>query len=245
MSSAQASFLNPSSPVPRPAPATAPEPVPPTASTPDRVAQALVDGIRTRRFAVGQRLIEADLMRDLAVGRSTVREALSRLAAQGVVQLIPHRGAVVRRLCEEDARALLEVLEVLTGLAARLAAERIDETGNRARFETASRALLCPRPDDESRALLDQRARYYQVLFEIADNRELDAVLPRQLAHLMRAHASLTSADVQAMRQEYASINEAIARGAAEQAERRMRLHIRRSAQRTLRDMDSTALARA
>ena len=60
---------------------------------------------------VGQRLVEADLTARLGVGRSTVREALKILASHGVVEIIPHRGAVVRGLTAEDARNLLAVLE--------------------------------------------------------------------------------------------------------------------------------------
>ena len=219
----------------------------PQKSTPDRIAQAIVEGIRTRRLAVGQRLVEADLMRELGVGRSTVREALSKLAAHGVVQLIPHRGAVVRRFSEDDAHALLEVLEVLVGLAARLAARHIDEADNRARFEATAQLLLNPRQGDESRALLDERARYYQTLFDIARSPELDAVLPTPRAHLVRSqyHARTSPADIQVMREEYASINEAILRGAAEQAERRMRRHIRKAGSRMLRGVDGLVFDRA
>lgn len=205
-------------------------------STPDRVADAISKGILLRRFSIGQRLIEADLTRELGVSRSTVREALRILAASGVVELNRHRGAVIRALSREDAEQLLAVLEVLSGLAARLAAEHIGQGSNRKRFEAAARRLLEPRAPDQLDRILDERASYYQVMFEIAGNKELDRVLPASRAHLFRTqfYHYLTRSDLQAMVREYQAITAAILAGDGARAEARMRKHIQRSGERTL-----------
>ena len=81
--------------------------------------------------------MESDLTRDLKVSRGTVREALKKLSAEGVVQLSPHRGAVIRALSRQDAEVLLLVLEVLCCLAARLAAINIDMNNHRKCFSAA------------------------------------------------------------------------------------------------------------
>ncbi len=65
-----------------------------TPSSPDMVVTAINDAILRQRYSIGQRLVESDLTRDLKVSRGTVREALKKLSAEGVVQLSPHRGAV-------------------------------------------------------------------------------------------------------------------------------------------------------
>lgn len=62
----------------------------------------------------GQRLVEADLMRELNVGRIPVREALRILAGDGVVELFPNRGARIRRF---EAARLADMLEAVTGVA--------------------------------------------------------------------------------------------------------------------------------
>ena len=62
-------------------------------SSPDQVVAALIRGLQAGRYVPGQRLIEADLTKELKVSRGPVREALKRLAAEGLVSLIPHRGA--------------------------------------------------------------------------------------------------------------------------------------------------------
>lgn len=205
-------------------------------SSPDRVADAVTRGILRRHYVVGQRLVESDLTEQLGVSRSTVREALKILAASGVVEIVPHRGALVRALSLADARDLLSVLEVLIGLAARQAAERIDEGSNRALFKAAAQALISPRPTDQLDHILDERAKFYQVIFDIADNRELNRALPLPRAHLLRTqfYGFLSKSDLTAMVTEYRHITTAILDGDAAAAERHSRRHIQKTAERSL-----------
>jgi DNA-binding GntR family transcriptional regulator len=63
----------------------------------------------------------------LGISRTPLREALKVLAAEGLIELLPNRGARVRRLGEDDLRQLFEVMAGLEALAGRLACERIDE----------------------------------------------------------------------------------------------------------------------
>lgn len=214
-------------------------------STPDRVADAISKGILLRRFAVGQRLVEADLTRDLGVSRSTVREALRILASSGVVDLTPHRGAVIRSLTREDAASLLGVLEVLSGLAARLAAANIHIGSNARRFEAAAQKLIRAETPEALDRILDERANYYKVMFEIAASSELDRVLPQARAHLFRAqfYQSFTTADLRAMVAEYQAITEAILAGDQDKAEKRMRRHLQKSGERTLPRMSAFTLS--
>lgn len=219
--------------LPQPTPVVAPSE---RRSSPDRVADAITRGILRRHYVVGQRLIESDLTEQLGVSRSTVREALKILAASGVVEIVPHRGALVRALSLADARDLLSVLEVLIGLAARQAAERIGEGNNRALFKAAAEALISPRPTDQLDGILDERAKFYQVIFDIADNRELDRALPLPRAHLLRTqfYGFLSKSDLTAMVAEYDHITAAILEGDAAAAERHSRRHIQKSAERSL-----------
>lgn len=214
-------------------------------STPDRVADAIGKGILMRRFTVGQRLIEADLTRDLGVSRSTVREALRILASSGVVDLTPHRGAVIRSLTRADAASLLEVLEVLTGLAARLAAANIHVGDNAKRFKAAAQKLIEAKTPEALDRVLDERANYYRVMFEIADSAELNRVLPQTRAHLFRAqfYQYLTTADLRAMVAEYRAITEAILEGDQAKAESRTRRHLQKSGERSLPRMAAFSLS--
>jgi DNA-binding GntR family transcriptional regulator len=205
-------------------------------SSPERVAASITKGLLLREYAVGQRLVEADLTQRLGVSRSTVREALKILASSGVVDIVRHRGAMIRRLSFADARDLLALLEVLTGLAARLAAEKINLGHNRALFTAAAKPLIQARPANELGLILDERARFYQTMLDIAHNEELRRAMPTWRAHLFRTqfHGLLTKADLKAMVTEYRQITQAILDGDGAGAELHARKHLQKSRERTL-----------
>lgn len=78
-------------------------------------------------LAPGSRVPERDLCAELKVSRTPLREALKVLASEGLVQLMPHRGATVTRLSPEDLDHAFGVLEALEALAGELACERITD----------------------------------------------------------------------------------------------------------------------
>ena len=74
--------------------------------------------IRAGRYVPGQRLIEADIIRELHASRSRVREALQRLATEGVITIEEFKGASVRHLTRDEVIQLYRTRMVLEGLAA-------------------------------------------------------------------------------------------------------------------------------
>ena len=74
----------------------------------------------------GERLVEDRLSAEFGVSRVPVREALRGLSAEGLVTLLPHRGATVVEVTPETVTELVEVRALLEGLNARLAAQRHD-----------------------------------------------------------------------------------------------------------------------
>ena len=93
----------------------------------DALREAIVRG----DIAPDARLIESDLSTTFDMSRGAVRTALIRLEQDGLVVREPHRGARVRRVSDEEAVEILQARAVLEGLAARQAAERIDDAGVR------------------------------------------------------------------------------------------------------------------
>lgn len=89
----------------------------------ERVRSAILNG----EFFPGERLVEDRLAQELRVSRHPVREALRTLQLEGLVDISPRRGATVSRVSVEEAGEFFQVLAVLDGLAARLAAEHRDE----------------------------------------------------------------------------------------------------------------------
>ena len=88
-----------------------------------RVRQMLVEG----RIPPGAKLNERELCEVLDVSRTPLREAIKMLAAEGLVELLPNRGAIAVSLGEEDIRHTFEVMGGLEGLSGELAAQRITD----------------------------------------------------------------------------------------------------------------------
>jgi len=90
----------------------------------DLVAEDLRRRIVSGVDAPGSRLVEESLAAELGVSRGPVREALRVLAAEGYVELLPRRGALVAKLSDATAEEMIVVRTRLQALAARLAAAK-------------------------------------------------------------------------------------------------------------------------
>ena len=130
---------------------------------------------------------------------------------------------------------LLDVLEVLTGLAARRAAANMGIGRNRGLFADATRRLVEADGTSLDQAL-DRRANFYQAMFNAAASDELDRAMPTWRAHLFRNqfYALYTRADVRAMKAEYRRISDAILGGDSAAAGSQTRRHFRKTRERVL-----------
>ena len=113
-----------------------------TASLEARVYSELQDAILMGEFKKGEALTEISLSERLGVSRTPVRGALSRLYDDGLVELIPNRGAVVIGITKEDLIDIYRIRMRLEGLASSMAAEKITEKMFFAPSNTAS-SLIC------------------------------------------------------------------------------------------------------
>lgn len=89
-----------------------------------RLRQMLVEN----RIPPGAKLNERELAEVLHVSRTPLREAIKMLAAEGLVELLPNRGAIALALTEEDVRNTFEVMAGLEALSGELAARRITDS---------------------------------------------------------------------------------------------------------------------
>ena len=203
-----------------------------------RAATALRAGIRTGRYVPGQRLVEADLTRELGVGRNSLREAFARLASEGLVLIEPHRGASIRRRTRAEIAGLYDLSEVLEGLAARLAATNITLPGNSELLASATRRLQAGVRGGATEQI-DEAARFHEAILAIADNTRLTELVVNlhiqtfsfQLRH---AHLSGQHPMGDASLSDHLAVAEAIQRGDPQKAETVMREHLRSGKQRVL-----------
>jgi DNA-binding GntR family transcriptional regulator len=140
--------------------------------------QRLRSLIVTLQLQPGALINEAQLMEQLALGRTPIREALQRLACEGLVVLRPRRGAFVASLNITDLHQIFEMRLVIEGQAAVLAAERATE-----RDLAAMRATLDPldRADasGDTQAFIDIDRTFHRALARAAHNKFLDYTLGR------------------------------------------------------------------
>lgn len=93
----------------------------------DAVVNQIRDMIIEGQLLPGTRINEGQVGASLGVSRTPLREAIKTLAGEGLVEIVPAKGAVVRRFSEQDIRDVLEVLKALEQSAARLACARASD----------------------------------------------------------------------------------------------------------------------
>lgn len=122
----------------------------------DQAADLLRDDIVSGELTPGMRLVETSLAKEYNLSRGTIRIALHQLGSEGLVTQVPYAGWSVSMLNDQDIWELYTLRATLEGLAARLAAERIDDEGV-ARLQAIYQKLLvlCEGEDIKSIARAD------------------------------------------------------------------------------------------
>jgi GntR family transcriptional regulator, trigonelline degradation regulator len=160
-----------------------------------QVYEVLKEAILTMRFAPGQRLVERELIDMTGVSRTTIREVLRELAAEGFVRTIPQKGAVVVALSAEEAEELYEIREVLESHVVKRFVEHASD----------AQVLALRRSFTQLEGLVEQRRGtvevlkakdgVYDVLLEGAGNSALRASLSQLHARVSLLRAASLSSD--------------------------------------------------
>lgn len=169
---------------------------------------------------------EQALQSELGLGRTPIREALHRLAAEDLVIIAPRRGMFVADISITDLQKVFEVRLVLEGFCARLAAQR-STMEQIARMESVLNELACV-PEGDAEALMSLDRRFHELLYQAADNEFLADSLSRLHALSLRLwHIVLTQLDdVKGAIEEHGTIIEALRARDAEGAEQLVQQHI-------------------
>ena len=145
----------------------------------DYIVREILRGLHEGRYVPGQKLIENDLARKFGMGRGSIREALRRLEAEGLVSANLHRGARIRMLDRDAVRDMMEVTEHLVSLAARLAAERAVRSEEVRALSSIVAELERLAGDADSFEMASLRREFLRQLVSLANNAELAHLLPR------------------------------------------------------------------
>jgi DNA-binding GntR family transcriptional regulator len=155
-----------------------------------QVLEVLREAILSFRFAPGQRLIERELIDMTGVSRTTIREVLRELAAEGLVKTIPQKGAVVVSLTPEEAEELYEIREVLEGHLAKRFVERATDAQVVALRRAFTQLEGVVERQEGTVAVLRAKDVLYEVLLTGAGNSALRATLSQLHARVSLLRAS-------------------------------------------------------
>jgi DNA-binding GntR family transcriptional regulator len=192
-----------------------------------RVVFGLLDLLEHGKIVPGQRLIEADLCARFDVGRNAVREALHRLEEVGVVELSRHRGATIIERSVEDALQALELVEMLNGLAARVAARAVRNGASPDELAVAMSRLVGAINDLDTAGFADARRSFYATLLRLGGHKDLRRIASRLNIHVLRAQYGASVH--KAFAEDFMAIGSAVLAGNEAEAEAAVHNHIRRT----------------
>lgn len=186
-------------------------------------------------LAVGERVQEFQLAERFKVSRSPVREALRALDAIGIVEVIPNRGAFVRRIAVEEALEVYEVRAALFAQAGRLMAERGTDTDMTALQTLHAEMGEAAKAHDFNR-YFPLNFHFHELIVDAAGNRTLAAqyrILVKRL-RLFRARNLMFGDTLEVSSREHATIVSAIVARDAEASSRACFNHVEQGRRRVM-----------
>ena len=142
----------------------------------DVVFNTLRQAILKGELAPGERLMEIQLAQKLGVSRTPIREAIRKLELEGLVLMIPRKGAEVAKISEKSLRDVLEVRRSLEELAAELACQRMDAEALKD-LEDAQKAFIQAVKSGETMTMAEADEHFHDVIYMGTGNTRLVQIL--------------------------------------------------------------------
>ncbi len=194
-----------------------------------KVFEKLREDILSGVYKEKEELREVSVGEELGVSRTPVREALRKLELEGLVRIIPNKGAYVTGITQEDVRDIYKIRSILEGLCARWATEHITEEQLTELEEILLLSEFHLKKKDacaEQVSVLD--GRFHKVLYEASNSRIMEHVLSDFHKYVKMARRMSVGSKNRAEKsiQEHKEILEAIKKKDADMAEQLANRHI-------------------
>ena len=151
-----------------------------------KVFAIIEEAVLNDKYKKGESLIESKLATELGVSRTPIREALTQLEHEGLVQLIPNKGALVTGISPKDIQDIYTIRMMIEGLAARWAAENITGEEIKELKEAVDlEEFYTSKADIEHLIQLD--SRFHQVIYKASKSRPLMYMLQTFHHYIQRA----------------------------------------------------------
>lgn len=193
-----------------------------------RVFHKIREGILSGKYAANEELKEKNIGDELGVSRTPVREALRQLELEGLVSIIPNKGAYVVGLSQKDIRDIYEMRSLLEGLCAKWAAVNVtEEQLNELEENIFLSEFHAGKQNWEQMVELDNR--FHEILYLASGSKELKHILTDYHQYVQRVRkVTLAEAKrVQESTEEHKVIVEALKKHDPEKAEEAATIHIR------------------
>ena len=203
----------------------------------NQIYAVLKDMIADHRFQPGARLNIESIARELDVSRTPVWEAVRRLEQEGLIENIPNRGVFMSSLTAEKALDLYAVREILEGMAARLAATRIDDGA----LEAMAQCILKQREVIENQDILAYSKldfAFHATVYDACGNEWLKELL-ETIKNKMRPLTLHMNPDFSTLIDQHVMLLHALQERDPEKAEETFRRHNRYMMAQIREDVDS------
>jgi len=141
-----------------------------------QVAEMLRDMIMTGKLAEGDKVNEGELCETMGISKTPLREALRVLSVEGLIRLVPNRGAFVTKPTFEEIAEMFDVMSLLEGYCARAACEKMT-TKDFTRLEKLHAKLEDNFEQRDQEEYIRINNRYHSLVQEIAGNRALNQIV--------------------------------------------------------------------
>jgi DNA-binding GntR family transcriptional regulator len=206
----------------------------------EQVIEAIRNAIFDFQLRPGQRLIERELIEQFGVSRTTIREALRDLVSEGLVTVVPQKGAIVRAPSAEEAADIYDLRAHLESLAVqRFVARASDEQLVALRATVDEFAEQCRRDPSDTRSLLRAKDAFYDTLVEGAGSEVLKQLLGGLQARvrLLRATSLGAAGRPTSTAAELGAVMDAVERRDGESAAELCVQHVRNASATALRNL--------
>ena len=193
----------------------------------DRVFKKLEEDIIDGRYPPGTSLSEKQLLTELGVSRTPLREALAQLELEGLVEFVPHRGVLVLGISHADIDDIYTIKLAMDGLAARLAAQRKTESELAELRETVDLMdFYISKGNLDKTVELD--ARFHDLICKASKNHPLRTMLANyhNFVRLARQKSMNSPGRLEKMSREHRALYDAIAAGDSDRAQQYAEYHV-------------------
>lgn len=191
------------------------------------IHEELKSQILQHKLEPGQKIVQEEVANELGVSRTPLLKVLQMLEAEFLVESIPRRGYFVREISTKEMIDVFDCREVLEGLAARLVAERASDAELDTIKNCFSQFIDSEGPiNEEEYEKADQR--FHRLISEKCDNKMLARLEMIGNVHILAYQKGLLRPPVETL-PEHKKIISALLNRNGEEAERAMRIHIKRS----------------